>query len=177
MLNIKITTTLLLLGSVAHAETHYVAANPMSFSPDVIYVNAGDTVHWDYISGFNHTVSTGTNCLWDGLFHESLASFNPVVEWVIPMDAPSEIPYMCLPHCNTGMTAMIYVTHPEPTCPADITEDEIVNVSDLLMVIVTLPEGSYVDLSPLTWRKDTHDANKVNDSGHWCSNWFFNAWL
>ncbi len=147
MINIKSTTILLLLGSVAHAETHYVAANPMSFSPDVLYVNAGDTVHWDYISGFNHTVSTGTNCLWDGLFHESLASFNPVVEWVIPMDAPSEIPYMCLPHCNTGMTAMIYVTHPEPTCPADITEDEIVNVSDLLMVIAQWGQSGDADIS------------------------------
>jgi plastocyanin len=116
----------------ALAEIHYVGADGYDFIPDVIYVNAGDTVHWDYLGGMAHTVTTGTDCFWDGYFHASLASFNPVVEWVIPMDAPSEIPYLCLPHCSYGMTAMIYVFHP---CNADITNDDVVNVSDLLMVI------------------------------------------
>jgi hypothetical protein len=45
------------------------------------------------------------------------------------------------------MTAMIYVTHPEPTCPADITEDEIVNVSDLLMVIDQWGQSGDADIS------------------------------
>ena len=113
-------------------ETHLVEATGMSFVPDVIYINAGDTVRWEYISGFGHTVTTGSNCLWDGYFHESLASFNPVVEWVVPMDSPEEIPYFCLPHCNEGMTAMIYVTH---ACNGDVNGDAEVNVSDLLAVI------------------------------------------
>ena len=128
-------TTILALSTFAFAEIHYVGANGYDFTPDVIYVNAGDTVHWDYNGGMAHTVTTGTDCLWDGYFHESLADFHPVVEWVIPMDAPSEIPYMCLPHCTNGMTAMIYVSHPEPSCPADINEDSVVNVTDLLVVI------------------------------------------
>ena len=114
------------------AEIHYVDAVEMSFVPDVVYVSAGDTIHWEYVSGFPHTVTTGTGCLWDGYFHESLASFNPIVEWIIPSDAPAEIPYFCLPHCNEGMTAMIYVTHP---CTADVNNDATVNTSDLLVVI------------------------------------------
>ena len=114
------------------AETYYVGANGHDFIPDVIYVNAGDTVQWEYLGGFAHTVTTGVDCLWDGYFHESLASFNPIVEWIIPMDAPSEIPYFCLPHCNDGMTATIFVSH---ACSADITGDMNVNVSDLLIVI------------------------------------------
>jgi len=125
-------TTSFALSLNALAEIHYVGADALDFIPDVIYVNAGDTVHWDYLGGMAHTVTTGTDCLWDGYFHESLASFNPVVEWVIPMDAPSKIPYMCLPHCTYGMNAIIYVSHP---CIADITGDTVVNVSDLLVVI------------------------------------------
>ena len=118
--------------TTAIAEIHYVDAVGMSFVPNVIYVNSGDIIHWEYVSGFAHTVTTGTDCLWDGYFHESLASFNPIVEWVIPYDAPAEIPYMCLPHCNQGMTAMIYVTH---ACNADVNGDAVVDVSDLLVII------------------------------------------
>ena len=117
------------------SETHYVEAIGYDFVPEVIYVEAGDTVHWTYISGMNHTVTTGENCLWDGIFHESLASFNPEVEWVIPMDISEEVPYMCLPHCSDGMIGMIYVSFPEPVCNADINGDTFVNVSDQLMIV------------------------------------------
>ena len=120
------------LSTVSLAETHYVAATGHQFTPDVLYINAGDTIQWDYVSGFPHTVTTGTNCSWDGYFHASLAKFNPVVIWDVPTDAPSEIPYFCLPHCNEGMVAMIYVSHP---CTGDITDDESVNVLDVLRVI------------------------------------------
>ena len=118
--------------SASIAETHIVEATAMQFSPEVLYVNAGDTIHWEYVSGFPHTVTTGSNCLWDGYFHASLSSFNPIVIWDVPMDAPEEIPYFCLPHCNEGMTAFIYVSHP---CIGDITDDALVNVLDLLAVI------------------------------------------
>jgi len=114
------------------ADTHIVSATGHQFSPDVLYVEAGDTIQWEYVSGLPHTVTTGTNCSWDGYFHASLASFNPIVIWDVPMDAPDEIPYFCLPHCNEGMTAIIYVSHP---CIGDITDDALVNVLDLLAVI------------------------------------------
>lgn len=146
-INISITVAIVALSTSLQAETHYVEAIGNNFVPDVIYVNAGDTVHWTYISGLNHTVTTGQNCLWDGLFHESLASFHPEAEWVIPMDAPSKIPYMCLPHCSQGMTAIIFVSHPEPSCPADINEDQFVNVSDLLMVIDQWGQTGDADIS------------------------------
>ena len=120
------------VSTVSLAETHYVTASGYQFSPDVLYINAGDTIQWNYVSGLPHTVTTGTNCLWDQYFHASLASFNPVVIWVVPIDAPSEIPYFCLPHCNDGMTAMIYVTH---VCVADINGDDVVDVVDLLAVL------------------------------------------
>ncbi len=146
----------------AVADVHIVNASGMSFSPNTINVTAGDTIRWQYISGLNHTVTTGTNCLWDGLFHASLASFNPIVEWIVPEDAPSSIPYFCLPHCDDGMTAQINVSFDcnangvadnidiktgssqdtnsdgipdECQCVADVTGDAVVNVSDLLSVI------------------------------------------
>ncbi len=135
---------LLTFCSSALADTHYVGANGNSFNPSVLNINAGDTVIWEYQGGLAHTVTTGTDCFYDGYFHASLASFNPIVEWTIPMDAPSEIPYMCLPHCSNGMTAVIYVSHP---CIADITGDAQVNVSDLLEVIDQWGQSGAADIN------------------------------
>ena len=103
-------TTSFALSLNALAEIHYVGADALDFIPDVIYVNAGDTVHWDYLGGMAHTVTTGTDCLWDGYFHESLASFNPVVEWVIDQWSLSN-------------------------SKADISGDGMVDVTDLLVVV------------------------------------------
>ena len=125
-------TICLSIPTTSIAETHFIYASGMEFSPDVITVNAGDTIQWEYSSGLAHTVTTGTKCFWDGYFHASLASFNPIVIWDVPLDAPSAIPYFCLPHCVEGMTAIIYVNH---VCIADVTGDDTVNVNDLLMVI------------------------------------------
>ena len=122
----------LALTATCFAEVHFVGAYDMTFVPDVIHVNVGDTVHWEYMSGSPHTVTTGTDCAWDGDFHEALSFFDPVVEWVVPEDAPGEVPYFCAPHCINDMTATIHVSHP---CISDITGDGVVNVSDLLLVI------------------------------------------
>lgn len=144
------------------AETHVVGAYNLTFVPDVVTVAPGDVIRWEYVAGAPHTVTSGTNCFWDGLFHHSLASFDPVFEWTVPNDAPSEIPYLCLPHCSAGMTAVIYVVFDcngngtpdaidiktgesedvnsdgipdECQCLADVTGDGIVNVNDILALI------------------------------------------
>ena len=128
-----VSTVCISITTMGMAETHYIYASGMEFSPNVITVNAGDTIQWEYVSGLAHTVTTGTKCFWDGYFHASLASFHPIVIWDVPLDAPSEIPYFCLPHCqDEGMTAIIYVNH---VCIADVTGDALVNVNDLLTVI------------------------------------------
>ena len=120
------------LCSPAIAEVHVIGAADFAFIPDELHALVGDTIRWEYLSGTPHTVTSGVDCSWDGYFHASLSSFDPVVEWVVPVDAPSEFAYFCAPHCIHGMTGMIYIS---PLCAADVNGDNIVNVSDLLAVI------------------------------------------
>ncbi len=122
----------LTLCNSSFAEVHIIAAEDFTFVPDVIHVIIGDTVRWEYSSGTPHTVTSGTNCSWDGYFHEALSSFDPVVKWVVPEDAPSEFYYFCAPHCIQGMTGIVNIATP---CIGDTTNDNEVNVADLLVII------------------------------------------
>ena len=115
-----------------NGEVHLIEAYDSAFVPEVVHVEVGDTVIWQYVSGFPHTVTSGVNCAWDGYFHEPLSTIDPVVEWVIPSDAPSDFYYYCAPHCVQGMTGALIIT---TSCDADVTNDGSVNVSDLLAVI------------------------------------------
>ena len=121
-----------ILCSPSFAEVHVVDAEDFAFIPDELNVVVGDTIRWEYVSGTPHTVTSGTNCTWDGYFHEPLSVIDPLVEWVVPDNAPSTFDYYCAPHCIHGMTGVIYISTP---CSADITNDNVVNVSDLLLVI------------------------------------------
>ncbi len=120
--------------SLCIAETHVVNCGGMSFSPETITVQPGDTIRWQYTGGFPHTATSGANCAYDGLFHGTVAKFNPVFEWVVPNDVPDVIPYYCIPHCNDGMTGTVYVDG-AAECNSDVNGDSSVNVSDLLAVI------------------------------------------
>lgn len=126
--------TALLLASAAPslADIHVVGAYDTTFEPEVIYVNVGDTMRWEYISGAPHTVTTGESCDWDGMLHASLSIVEPVVEWIVPADAPTELPYFCAPHCINGMVGLIHVAQP---CAADVTGDGTVGADDILLVL------------------------------------------
>ncbi len=101
-----------------------------SFVPATVKARTGDTVRWTQISGF-HTVTSGSDCTPDGMFNAPITNKSPIFEYVIPADAPANIPYYCLPHCHFGMVGMIEV---EPFA-VDTTGDGVVNVDDLLLVI------------------------------------------
>jgi plastocyanin len=129
----SIIVTLALAGS-ALAETHTVLANNSSFSPDSIDVEPGDTIVWQYNSGYPHTVTSGVPCTPDGLFFSELDGGNPTFTWEVPVAASAIIPYFCEPHCGMGMTGVIYIAKP-PNCASDINGDGQVGVNDLLIVI------------------------------------------
>ena len=93
----------------AAAETYVVTAEDTSFNPPDVNVMPGDTVRWEYGSGYPHTVTSGTDCVGDGLFDAELDGGNPVFEWTVPDDAPDTIPYFCGPHCSMGMVGAIHV--------------------------------------------------------------------
>ena len=104
----SIVATLLLAGS-AIAETHTVLANNTSFSPDAIDVAPGDTIVWQYNSGYPHTVTSGVPCTADGLFNGELQNGGDTFTWEVPLDASGDIPYFCEPHCLMGMDGIITV--------------------------------------------------------------------
>jgi len=112
-MNYKTTTiisTLLLGASFAGAETHVVQAFANSFIPDSIVVVPGDTIVWEYNSGYPHTVTSGSDCVPDGLFFDGpLDAGSPTLEWVVPDYASLDIPYFCQPHCGMGMTGVISI--------------------------------------------------------------------
>ena len=100
--------TLLCAPAISFAETHVVEAHSMTFEPDVVTVQPGDVIRWEYVTGYPHDVTSGTKCSHDGYLYLDIPSGGSV-EWTVPEDAPSEIPYFCELHCGNGMTGMINV--------------------------------------------------------------------
>ena len=103
-----IACSVLALTAGSFADTHVVEAYSMSFEPDVITVQPGDVIRWEYVTGYPHDVTSGTKCTHDGYLYLDIPSGGSV-EWTVPEDAPSEIPYFCELHCGNGMTGMINV--------------------------------------------------------------------
>ncbi len=106
--------TLLCVTPISFAETHIVEAYSMTFEPDVVTVQPGDVIRWEYVTGYPHDVTSGMKCSHDGyLYLDIPTSPGGSVEWTVPEDAPSEIPYFCELHCGSGMTGMINVEVPQ----------------------------------------------------------------
>ncbi len=109
----RITLALAMMACTAttvQAETHVIEAYSTSFVPSVVDAAPGDTIRWEYNTGYPHSVTSGTNCTYDGLyFNEYPLS---VFEWVVPEDAPSQVPFFCDPHCFNGMEGVINVIDP-----------------------------------------------------------------
>ncbi|MCH2133805.1 MAG: plastocyanin/azurin family copper-binding protein [Phycisphaerales bacterium] len=109
-----------MLAGSAVAETHTVLANSVSFSPDAIEVAPGDTITWQYNTGYPHTVTSGESCVADGLFYGELGSPGDTVTWEVPLDASGAVPYFCEPHCGSGMSGVITV----------VSDGTVINVPD-----------------------------------------------
>ena len=106
--------TLLCVTPISFAETHIVEAYSMTFEPAVVTVQPGDVIRWEYVTGYPHDVTSGVKCSHDGyLYLDIPTSPGGSVEWTVPEDAPSEIPYFCELHCGSGMTGMINVEVPQ----------------------------------------------------------------
>jgi len=130
------------LTSTALAETHVIECVGMSFVPNMVYVVPGDVIRWEYVSGLPHTATSGSPCLYDGLFHGSVATFNPVYEWKVPNEVPEEIPFMCIPHCNEGMTGIIYVDLGYTTWTVD--DDGKADFDNIYLAVAAASDGDVI---------------------------------
>ena len=101
-----------LLSAQLFAATVQINQSGLTFDPDTITIQAGDTVEWNW-SGGSHTVTSGTGAADPDvglLFDEPLNSSNPTVSYTF--DTAGDYPYFCRPHELCGMTGIIHVLEP-----------------------------------------------------------------
>ncbi len=97
------------VAGTAQAVTHVIQLDGLDFIPDEISVAPGDTIRWVNISGA-HTVTSGANCTYDGIyFDEVVDPANPVFEWIVPNDLSGDFDYYCRPHCAFGMDGVLSI--------------------------------------------------------------------
>ncbi len=92
------------LASVVMAATANVSeTNSLTFQPDTIVINVGDTVMWTNTStGIPHTTTSDTG-LWDS------GTMNPGATFSHTFTAPGTYLYHCTFHVNLGMVGSIIV--------------------------------------------------------------------
>jgi plastocyanin len=106
------TATLLALLTAAlpvAAATHFVQQDAFAFSPDVVVINVGDTVTWQWTS-FSHTVTNGTGSTDPNVgrrFDAALSSLNPTFSFTFT--TAGTVPYFCRPHELMGMSGTVIV--------------------------------------------------------------------
>jgi plastocyanin len=126
--------TLVALAAPTFADTYVVEAYTMDFVPDVVTVQPGDVIRWEYVTGYPHDVTSGMKCSHDGYLFLDIPTGGSV-EWTVPEDAPSEIPYFCELHCGSGMTGMINVELPQGSM-------------DIGLITITNPVNATYTLNP-----------------------------
>jgi plastocyanin len=142
----------LVLAAFAVADTHTVLANDTSFAPDAIDVAPGDTIIWQYNSGYPHTVTSGIACAADGLFHGELQNGGDTFTWEVPLDASGDIPYFCEPHCGMGMDGIITILS-GPTVlnvPADYPTIESAILAATPGNVIAIAQGTYYESGLMT---------------------------
>ena len=145
----SIIVAILALATTASAETHTVQVNSNNFSPAVLEVAPGDTVIWQYTSGWmGHTVTSGMNCIADGMFFDaSVNNGSPTFEWVVPDYASVDIPYFCQPHCGMGMTGVISINAGGATLHVPAAYPTIAEAIDAAVAgdIINIAAGTYYE--------------------------------
>jgi plastocyanin len=102
------------------ATTHTVNQVGLTFQPEILDIQAGDTVEWIWSSG-SHTITSGVDLDDPDLgvfFDESFNVANPSFSYTFV--GPGQFPYLCRPHFVLGMTGVVNVS---PATPVSETPD------------------------------------------------------
>lgn len=129
-----------------HTQTVLVGnAGSLQFTPANITIEVGDTVHWDWVSGF-HSVQSGVMGVYDGNFRSGDPTLNTSTTFdVIFNDAflaakpmPGNVyPYHCAVHFDFGMIGSVTV-QPDPCAVFDSDGDGDVDLKDYQMFQLSL---------------------------------------
>jgi len=79
----------------------------MSFSPDMVEIQAGTTVRWINQSDSNHTVTSGEDGIQDGQFDSG--SISPGSQFSYTFEEPGIFHYYSAPFFHAGMTGVVEV--------------------------------------------------------------------
>jgi len=80
----------------------------MFFDPASITVTVGDRIRWENVVAVQHTATSGTECLPDGVFTTGIVNPGGTTAY-ITFNTVGTIPYYCRFHCEMGMTAEVVV--------------------------------------------------------------------
>jgi plastocyanin len=124
-------TALFLLPGTGRAATVTVQVAPggdLSFSPDSVSIQPGDTVQWVWANaGMDHSVTSGTNGASNGLFDSGLHK-SSTFTFSFTFPNAGTFAYFCTPHFEFGMTGTVTVAETAPPSP-------LVNISTRLGVL------------------------------------------
>ena len=104
----------ILVAAPALAASFIVAQVGLTFVPDDLTIEQGDTVEWIW-SGGSHTVTNGTGPSDPNvgtLFDMSLNSGSPSQSFIF--NDVGDVPYFCRPHFTFDMTGVIHVQESVP---------------------------------------------------------------
>ncbi len=102
---------LLVAAAHAHATIHVVLAGNFFYSPDVITIDAGDTVRFQWVAGSHPTSSTTGD--WTGFVAFPLNMSQTTFD--LPFPNPGTYDYQCDFHVSLGMVGTVIVTG-APAC-------------------------------------------------------------
>ncbi len=83
----------------------------LAFHPNAQTLEQGDYVRWSAMVSSIHTTTSGSPCLADGLWSQSLATLGTIFDRQFN-DPPAIYRYFCSPHCGLGMVGSVTVTVP-----------------------------------------------------------------
>ena len=140
------TLVLLMISACSQAEIHEVAVQDNNFLPSSLVIQAGDTVRWQNLGVNHHNVAStlldySFRCAWgcDNAGGNGTAAGNGWVAEVTFHQPIANVPYICEPHFNSGMTGSVVVQTPN--------EFETVSLSvanGVMPASLTIPQYSTV---------------------------------
>jgi plastocyanin len=104
----------LALAPPAPAATHTVNQVNLTWQPDSVFIEVGDTVEWVWSVG-SHTATNGTGAADPNagtLFDAPLNSTTPLVSYTF--NSVGDYPFFCRPHEGFGMKGNVNVSQPTP---------------------------------------------------------------
>lgn len=128
------------------------------FSPEEVFISAGDSILWEHEPMEDyHTITSGFSSRPEdnpgALFDEESTDQFPI--FTFQFEAAGDYPYFCIPHEEMGMKGMIHVQ--EAFVRADATGEGMVDISDPIAILNHLFLGGEI--------RCCTDALDANDDG------------